>query len=377
MALESTYCLSVAENTTVEISKEKLRSILSQIESELHCSEVYQRTLAGLQTMLGEAAGNAQLLVKAVGREAIRLAVGEFAKHYKLVPVPSPEAGVAKEAQPSVDSDKDFRQDSSSSRSTADDFLPDLAASDSNQEKSELDVIAAPAKSEDSGKPPSPTSTPPGFTKPPKKLTKTELAAQIASQERDERLRKIGRELQHARQAHTLTVRQLYHQTLVQPHHIQALELGRFDQLPEDVYVRGFIRLLGDALGLDGAAMAASLPAPDPVKSVVPSWQRAKSAGGLLAGGLAGGFQLSPVHLYLGYTALVAGAVGGLSLMSQPSTAGGPIEPNPAASSHSSASGSNQVAETAATPGLKYTKIGVAVAADIAPPELILLSGRE
>lgn len=53
---------------------------------------------------------------------------------------------------------------------------------------------------------------------------------------------------------------------------MEAIENGNWELLPEDVFVRGFIRLMGNALGFNGTALAASLPAPEPTKSVLPSW---------------------------------------------------------------------------------------------------------
>src|ERR671933_2656192 len=88
MVMQPTYGNGVIDNQTIEISQEGLRLILNQIEAELINSEVYRRTMAGLQTMLGEASSTAQILVKAVGREAVRLTFQQVIKQYNVVPVP-------------------------------------------------------------------------------------------------------------------------------------------------------------------------------------------------------------------------------------------------------------------------------------------------
>lgn len=194
-------------------------------------------------------------------------------------------------------------------------------------------------------------SRPIGETKPPKKLSKAELAAQKAAQEREELLRQVGRELRQAREERSLSVSQLYRQTLVPAHQIEALEAGRIHELPEDVYVRGFIRRIANALGLNGIAIADSVPEPDPVKSVVPSWYHA-------TGTPLGGFQLTSVHLYLGYTALIAGAVGGLSWMSRQVAPGTSVKTEPTPASQTSMS-------PKATRAAAITK----PVAPIAPPE--------
>src|SRR4028118_1212922 len=99
MVFQPAYDKGVSEDSTIEVSQEGLRSILNQIESELLDSEVYRRTMAGLQTMLGEASGTAHILVKAVGREAVRLTFQEFARQYKVVPVTSQEMNTAKQKE--------------------------------------------------------------------------------------------------------------------------------------------------------------------------------------------------------------------------------------------------------------------------------------
>jgi hypothetical protein len=362
MALQPAYGIGITESPTIEISQEVLRSILSRIEAELYSSEVYNRSLAGLQTILGEAAGNAQIMVKAVGREAIRLAFQQFAKTYKVVPVASTEiSNNQQEQQLSSPSSVVTEELSSCPVETLLDSNNLTTPTDNQQRTTNNKPNNSPANSEEAVPPFSSSNIDPVFPKPTKKLSKAQLAAQMAAQEREERLRQIGQELRQARHAQSLTMRQIHNLTLVPPHHIQALEICRLDQLPEDIYVRGFIRRIGEALGLDGAAMAASLPAPDPVKTVVPSWYRPASASV---------FQLSTLHLYVGYAALVAGAVGGLAVTSNHSQSSATVDPLPDVPSNPSVSESQQIAKPA-KPGLKLGKKGVAVGNDIAPPEAI------
>jgi hypothetical protein len=77
-------------------------------------------------------------------------------------------------------------------------------------------------------------------------------------------------------------------------------------RLPEDIYVRGFIRQIGDALDLNGAAIANLIPLIDTVMNPVPSWYHEQPSG-----------DLHHLHLYVGYTALIAGTMGSLVLMNQ------------------------------------------------------------
>lgn len=127
-----------------------------------------------------------------------------------------------------------------------------------------------------------------------------------AQQERQERCRQIGQILRQTRQERSLSVQWLFNRTYIPAHQIQALEEGRLGDLPEDIYLRGFIRQLGNALGLNGSELAAQLPIEN--AAVVPTWYRSESSGS---------FQISSVHLYLGYATLLIGAVGGLSWLSE------------------------------------------------------------
>lgn len=136
-------------------------------------------------------------------------------------------------------------------------------------------------------------------------------AEQVEAQDWEECMRQLGQELLQVRQDRGISLYQLHLQTLVPLHHLQALETGKIDKLPQDIYVRGFIRRLGDALGLDGARMAASLPARVPVNSLDSSTKRNASSLGL---------SLGPVHFYLGYAVLMVVAVGALLLLSHQAT---------------------------------------------------------
>lgn len=80
-----------------------------------------------------------------------------------------------------------------------------------------------------------------------------------ATKERHQKLIKIGQLLKQARQKQGLSIHQLSQNTHILTHHIAAIEAGNMQRLPEDLYVRGFVRHLGNALKLDGDALADTL----------------------------------------------------------------------------------------------------------------------
>ena len=358
MALKPLYCLEAAESTTLEISTEGLRALLSQVEAELQHGEVYRKVAAGLQTLLGEASGSAQTLIKVVSREAIRLALQQFARQYTATASAAPELGTESTPNPASS--------------------PAPAPSQTVKPGSVIaPVTATPAalssQGHKSGDKPSHVasrnnSQQPIAPKPPKKRSKSEVAAQMLAQEREERLRQLGQHLKQVRESRSLSVKQLHSLTLVPIYQLESLEAGRIELLPEDIYVRGFLRRIGNALGLEGDRIAASLPAADPNAGVIPSWSRSKK--------VEPRFCLQPVHLYLGYAALMAGAAGGLALLSQksnPNGAIGSIAPPASPASASQASRDSALASPGLKTPAKSMATGIfAVGSDIAPPEATL-----
>ena len=61
MVMQPIYGNGITEHQTIEISQESLRSVLNQIEAELINSEVYRRTMGGLQSMLGRVGGRSHI----------------------------------------------------------------------------------------------------------------------------------------------------------------------------------------------------------------------------------------------------------------------------------------------------------------------------
>lgn len=383
MALSPEAYFGVTDSPTIEISQENFRSVVGQIENELLCTDTYSHALATLQTMLGEAASAAEILIRAVSREAVKLAFQRFPKQNKTQLQVARESFVAE----------------NSAASAVTELKPPLAAPVFYQSQA---VLEAPPKTDlesenfDRNIEPSQESEEPptqerqefveqpqnesqqateireksfpgfGFLKPIKRLSPEEKAA-LAIQHREESLREIGRELRRGRQVRSLSLQQLHSQTFVPLHHIEALENGDIETLPQDIYVRGFIRRIGDALGLDGAAMANSLPEPEPSQIAIPSLliQDSESESDL---------QLRPVHLYLGYTALMAGAVGGLAWLSQqPAVPGVQAAPEKQVTPPPAVKPVQQREAPTPQPGVKKSSThgGTIVGADMAAPEVI------
>jgi cytoskeleton protein RodZ len=267
----------VNTSTTATLSTEGGQTFLQQIEAQLLSSDTYHQLLTAVQTKLGGVAEEFQSLLTALSREAIQYTI------HRLMG----EAAVSVDAAGAAEAHS----------------FTDTATIES--EVSE----AAPEAS---------------FSAP-------EIL------DRDRGLLQLGQRIRQGREAKGLTLQELHHQTYVPLHHLKALELGQLDKLPEEVFLRGFVRQIGKVLGMSD--LVEVVPAPEPVKKAVLSGKKA-------------GFQpidqISPVHLYVGYAALMAGAVGGLTWISQPAQSDAPaVKPTPEAQVNGVTRGVSQVSALA------------------------------
>ncbi|NMF60832.1 helix-turn-helix domain-containing protein [Pseudanabaena yagii] len=115
----------------------------------------------------------------------------------------------------------------------------------------------------------------------------------ITTSKQAEKLAEIGAQFKRIRQDKDLSIPHLTATTLISERYLRAIEDGEIDSLPEPVYVRGFIRKYGTALG------AGDLSEDFPLNPVLPEQKWAGSAAA----------ELRPLHLYALYVAVIAGAV--------------------------------------------------------------------
>jgi cytoskeleton protein RodZ len=66
----------------------------------------------------------------------------------------------------------------------------------------------------------------------------------------------VGTKLREARARRKLSLEEVEAETKIRVRYLQAIENEEWDQLPEDTYVRAFIRTYGRFLGLDGERLA-------------------------------------------------------------------------------------------------------------------------
>ncbi|HEY9617177.1 MAG TPA: helix-turn-helix domain-containing protein [Microcoleaceae cyanobacterium] len=357
---DSVYVLGVPDGA-IEVSVEGLRSIFRQIETELCRSEAYERVMTELETMPSELSKQVQLMVRSVGREAIRLvfrklirrkeaieihpehspamnlsAVTHFHPATPIVPPPPPPQNPHPESLLMTESAPEPSLSAIHlEASLALESAPQACLANSHTGSSHVARLITLTKS----------------TKPTKRLSKAEQAAQALLQAREDRLQELGEEIQQIRQAKSMSLYELHSKTLIPIHQLEALEAGQVDRLPEDIYIRGFIRRLGDALGLNGLELAESIPHLDPAKTVVPTWYKPRVKS-----------KMPSAYLFLGYAALMAAGLAWVSRQTLPNNASPETAPFvPEAEASSQANFSTKVGTTEQQESATPTQV--------APPE--------
>jgi cytoskeletal protein RodZ len=69
-------------------------------------------------------------------------------------------------------------------------------------------------------------------------------------------LEQIGQKLKSARETNGLTLGQIFDRTKIPINHLQSIDNGLVDELPEPVYVAGYIKRYADCVGLNGQSLS-------------------------------------------------------------------------------------------------------------------------
>lgn len=69
-------------------------------------------------------------------------------------------------------------------------------------------------------------------------------------------LEQIGQKLKAAREGQGLSLAQIYERTKIPTNHLQSIDEGHAEDLPEPVYVAGFIKRYADCVGLNGQSLS-------------------------------------------------------------------------------------------------------------------------
>jgi cytoskeleton protein RodZ len=264
-------------------------SLINLIESQLNQSPIYRRAVESLQQLVADHHTDGQMLLKAVSLEAIRMTLQTVAAQAIVPPIASTATTVLEAPITEYEGELD------------DDALDN-------------DLFAAIASVTQSEAPSHPLSH--LFDR--YKAKRQFAVESVKVFTRAEVLTQIGAQIQLEREQKGLTIAQLHARTFIPMYHLQAFEGGHVEQLPEDVYLRGFLRRIENALGMEVGSLIEKLPTDQAEKSILPSWA-GHGAQGSRRG--FGGLDVNPNHLYVTYAAIMAGGVCWLSNQQTPTSA--------------------------------------------------------
>lgn len=125
----------------------------------------------------------------------------------------------------------------------------------------------------------------------------------LLEQNEDQKLAQLGKQLRLKRQEQSLSLENVAEATRIQQRMLQAIEEGDLDELPEPIYIQGFIKQYADTLGLNGTELSNSFVISDRRLKIKPVWHKLPAT------------QLRPIHLYLIYIFVIVCAVNALSQM--------------------------------------------------------------
>jgi cytoskeleton protein RodZ len=282
----------VAADHSVAVGSVDSGAIIQQLSQ----SFAYRRVMESLQALPTELGVDPHRLLQAVAEEAIRLTIAAF---------PAADSGHVANAITVLETPIEELQTTTLAPTVT---LFDADALDNDLFESIATVTQDVA----------PTHSNPIVQLVDRYKAKRETAKAITQVlTRADILVQIGEQIQIEREDKGLTIAQLHARTFIPMYHLQALEAGHVEQLPEDVYLRGFLRRIENALGLEVSTLIDQLPSESAAVNVLPVWARERSAS--VKRGV-GGLDVNPTHLYVTYAAMMAGGVCWLSNQQAPTT---------------------------------------------------------
>ena len=265
------------ENSSDILRSEGWRKIVAQVESALCREDRSRQALDQLQQLATEQGASTQFLLKSVIRETIRFTLECFGdatdmlKRIELSPTSEAVQVTEKILVPLTPAQQEAQDD-----------VAIFTA---------IGRVLQPIKPENSlihrMRPHAPSKLSPESVR----------LAQVEA--RDAGLLEICHQIRQHRSALGLSLKQIHSSTFIPLHHLQSFQDSKIDRLPEDVYLRGFLRRLEKCFALTEGQFQLICP-PQVQRSIVPS--KAPSSYSAIP-------SLSPNYAYVAYAALMAGGV--------------------------------------------------------------------
>ena len=304
MVFALTKSLTVETTSSDVLRSDGWRKIVAQVESALCREDRSRQALDQLQQLATEQGPSTQFLLKSVIRETIRFTLECFGDttdmltRIELSPVADlAETQVAekqvaeKVAEPLTPAQKEAQDDTALFTAIAHVLQP------VKPEKSLLHRML-------------PQSAPPKLS--PEAI----LLAQVEA--RDAGLLDLCRQIRQHRSTLGLSLKQIHSNTFIPLYHLQSFEDSKIDRLPEDVYLRGFLRRLEKCFALTEGQL--TYPAGPQVQR---SMNVSTPTGSFTHSTLP---SLSPNYAYVAYAALMAGGVYWITQQGSPKSTLPPIQ---------------------------------------------------
>jgi hypothetical protein len=308
------------------ISLNQMISLVTEIEAEVYASPIYCNALATL-TKNSKNEKTTNSLLKKITRSAIRVAFQKFLSipEFQREPLPVqpfdlstppltnlPKEAMTQENLPSYTMPSTFQEAQSLPKQEEPNIVQAIAESSESTYPNKFDDLVSKAKELETKIYHSIEKF--IIAKPATEATPIAQDPLNNTQETDrhQRLQEIGGQIREARLAKSITIAQINVNTAISPHKIEAIEEGCLEKLPEEIYLQGYIRRLGNAVGLDGDRLAhyfLSSP-PNPIEHIKKTDNKNSDKTNQPQK-----IYLKSTHLFWVYISLMASSLGILSLI--------------------------------------------------------------
>ena len=307
------------------ISLNQMISLVTEIEAEVYASPIYCNALATL-TKNSKNEKNTNSILKKITRSVIRVAFQKFLSipEFQRQPLPVqpfdlsnppltnlPQEPINQENLPSYTMPSTLEKTQSLPKQEEPNMVHAIAESSDTISPNNFDDLESKAKELETKIHHSIENF--RIAKPATEATPIADARLNNNQETDrhQRLQEIGGQIREARLAKSITIAQINVNTAISIGKIEAIEEGCLEKLPEEIYLQGYIRRLGNAVGLDGDRLAhyfLSSP-PNPVETIKKNSNKSSS------NQPNNKIYLNSMHLFWVYISLIASSFGFLSLI--------------------------------------------------------------
>ncbi len=306
------------------ISLNQMISLVTEIEAEVYASPIYSNALATLTKKFPNKK-NTNSILKKITRSAIRVAFQKFLSipEFQRQPLSVqpfdistppltnlPQEPMTQENLPNFTMPSPLEKPQSLPKQEEPNMVQAIAESSDSSYPNKFDDLVSKAKDLETKIHHSIEKI--RMAKPATEATPIAQARLNNNQETDrhQRLQEIGGQIREARLAKSITIAQLNINTAISSSKIEAIEDGCLEKLPEEIYVQGYIRRLGNAVGLEGDRLAHYflISPPNPVESIKQSGNNSDRDNG-------GKIYLNSMHLFWVYISLIASSFGFLSLI--------------------------------------------------------------